>query len=265
MKFYRCNKAFEEIFRESDVCLPIIFLIVFFILLSQPLQAEEGKKPERIINFSGYEWTIKQRDEPAGPGPNYFSGDEESVFVDSDGRLHLKIRKIGDRWICSQVNSLKSFGYGKYIFQIDTNITKLDRNAVLGLFTYCNSPEYYYREIDIEFSQWNKEGNANSQFVIQPGEKEGNKFRFDTDAKYESITVSFDWSEKEIIFQCTGEINVEGETMDELIKWWTYRGKDIPGMGGETCRINLWLFRGKPPEGEMEVIIKKFQFIPVLQ
>ena len=239
----------------------VVFLILFFFL-SHTSQAQEKKQCEQIIKFSGYEWTMKQRDEPAGPGPNYFSGDGESVFIDSQARLHLKIRKIGERWVCSQVNSLKSFGYGKYIFHIDTNISTLDKNAVLGLFTYCNSPEYNYREIDVEFSRWNKERNLNSQFVVQPGEKNENKFRFDTEKKYNSIIASFDWKEERIDFLCLGEINVDGEVLEELIESWSYRGKDIPKSGGETCRINLWLFRGTPPEGEMEVIIKKFRFIP---
>lgn len=252
----------NEVNSRLPFLISVLLFLTLFVFFSQPAWSEDAKKPEKTINFSGYEWTIKQRDEPAGPGPNYFTDDGESVFIDSSGRLHLKIRKIGKRWVCSQVNSVRSLGYGKYIFHIGTNVSNLDRNAVLGLFTYSNSSEYNHREVDIEFSCWSKEGNVNSQFVIQPGEKEGNKFRFDTDKKYDSLIASFDWKEDGIDFQCWGQITVDGKIVEELIESWSFRGKDIPKTGGETCRINLWLFRGKPPEGEMEVIIKKFLFIP---
>gem|GEM_PF-3627730 len=41
----------------------------------------------RTIDFSSIQWLVKSgRDE--GPGPNNWSDDERSVWVDSTGRLH---------------------------------------------------------------------------------------------------------------------------------------------------------------------------------
>jgi hypothetical protein len=41
----------------------------------------------RKIDFSGFRWLVKGTDTLEGPGPNYFSDDEESVWVDGEGRL----------------------------------------------------------------------------------------------------------------------------------------------------------------------------------
>ena len=234
-----------------------IFIPLFlFLLCCSPVFSKETSSSIRSINFSGYHWTVKSRRTPSGPGPNYFSSNEKNVFIDKQGKLHLKITKDGDKYYCAQVNIIKSLGYGRYIFHLDSDVTSIDDNAVLGLFTYSNSKDYHHREIDIEFSKWGKPGNPNSQFAIQPSEKPGNKTRFDTGKKYDSLIVQFHWKENMINFTCYGVIN----NHKEMIKQWNYRGKDIPKKGDETCRMNLWLFRGKKPVKESEVIIRKFEF-----
>jgi hypothetical protein len=41
------------------------------------------------------------------------------------------------------------------VFTIDSRVDLLDRNIVLGLFTWDTyAPQYNYREIDFEFSRW---------------------------------------------------------------------------------------------------------------
>ncbi len=40
--------------------------------------------------------------------------------------------------------------------------------------------------------------------------------------------------------------------------------QDIPYPGDENARINLWLLNGLPPSNgqEVEVVIRKFEFVP---
>ena len=59
----------------------------------------------RQIQFSGLTWNVKASESKAGPGPNYFSDQEDDVWVDNLGRLHLRIVKKNSRWYCTEVRS----------------------------------------------------------------------------------------------------------------------------------------------------------------
>jgi len=215
---------------------------------------------ERIIKFSGYDWVVRTSDDSkVGPGPNYFSDSEDNVWVDDNGRLHLKIVQKGGNWYCSGIVLRKSLGYGKYVFYLASDISKLDQNAVGGLFTYLNDEE----EIDIEFSKWSNPDNKDSQFAVQPSDKAGNKARYDLNLLTERSTHSFNWQADRIeFFSRQGH----GSTTDvsNLIHEWTYQGNSIPpSRTTERLRMNLWLFRGQIPSDakEQEMIVEKFEFI----
>jgi hypothetical protein len=46
---------------------------------------------------------LKGFDYRVGPGPNSFSDDTPNVWVDSLGRLHMKIDKKKGKWRCAEV------------------------------------------------------------------------------------------------------------------------------------------------------------------
>jgi hypothetical protein len=151
------------------VALIAILLVIFSNLGIFPLNT--GTTPPqapRTIQFSGHDWWVKSSDTPVGPGPNWFSDSNDNVRVDESGRLHMKITWNGDYWKCAEIVSKESFGYGTYSFTLESDPATLNKNIVLGLFTWSDQPEYAHREIDIEFSRWEKPDNNNAQFVIQP-------------------------------------------------------------------------------------------------
>jgi len=106
------------------------------------------------IEFSGRHWRVKDSyGNQVGPGPCYFSSD--CVRVDSAGRLHLQLIQRDGCWFCGEVISMDNFGHGTYRWHLDTAPARIDRNVVLGLFTWdASDPSYNYREIDIEVSRW---------------------------------------------------------------------------------------------------------------
>ena len=109
----------------------------------------------RWISFSGYDWWVKSSPGLVGPGPNYFSDRADDVWVDAQGRLHLKIVYRNGRWYSTEVFGADPLGYGTYTFTLASRVDQLDKNIVLGLFTWDDTdPAYYHREIDIEFSRW---------------------------------------------------------------------------------------------------------------
>ena len=101
---------------------------------------ESGNR--RLLYFSGHEWWVKSG-ENLGPGPNIFSDEAESVHVDEQGSLHLKIVKQGDVYTCAEIFQRK-VGYG---IPVATGRTKAKDNLmILGLFARVTTP-YHYRVI----------------------------------------------------------------------------------------------------------------------
>ena len=243
-------------------------LVIFFLLPFMALSAcsssekddtEPPKSTTRVIKFSGYEWVVRTSDDKKqGPGPNLFSDSEENVWVDSAGRLHLKIVQRNGYWYCAGVTLKHSQGYKKYVFYMASRVDKLDENVVGGLFTYKNDIE----EIDIEFSKWSQTANQNSQFAIQPADKSGNKYRYDMNLKSDLSTHFFDWKANKIDFG-----SYDGHTLnpasDAIINTWTYTGSDIPPLNDERLKMNLWLFRGKSPSNNQpaEMIIERVEIL----
>jgi hypothetical protein len=217
----------------------------------------------KAISFSGYEWWVKASMTPVGPGPNYFSDSTENVWVDGQGQLHLKITQRNGKWYCPEVICKNSPGYGKYVFYVSGRIGQLDRNVVLGLFTWDDSPEESHREIDIEFSRWGVESDTNAQYVVQPWDQTGNRHRWMMLELPDSSTHSFEWKPDSIYF-----LSVEGHQsippFDSILHSWVYKGSNIPTHGNENARINLWLFNGSAPAdtNKLEVVISKFEYSP---
>ena len=214
----------------------------------------------RVISFSGLEWTVKKSDAPVGPpdAGNYFSDSPQDVWVDSEGRLHIRISSRNGRWYCSEVVCTRSFGYGTYRFTLDSDPAALDQNAVLGLFTWDDAADYAHREIDIEFSRWGSAGDPNSQYVLQPWDQPDHRHRFNLAAVSGSSAHSFTWAQNSIVFESTqGSMRLAS---------WTYSGSGIPTPGSENPRINLWLVGGSiaPPAGgrSIEVIVRAFEHTP---
>lgn len=217
----------------------------------------------KILSFSGYRWIVKSSKTPAHPGLNYFSDSSENVWIDKKGQLHLRMTKRNGRWHCVQVISIKNFGYGKYIFYLASRVDQLDKNVVVGLFTFDGAPEYKHREIDIEFSKWGGLHPENGLFVVQ-GKNIRHRHRFDIQLNGNYSTHSFIWRSQNVFFQSLHGHYSNPPSSNHVIKLWTHAGEDIPPSGNEKARINLWLFKGKPPSDneEVEVVIKKFEFIP---
>jgi hypothetical protein len=225
----------------------------------------EGYEDSQTIVFSGYTWVIKDSNgRRVGPGPCYFSGSEENVSLDSRGQLVLRITQRGERWYCPELISKESFGFGTYRFYLGSPVSRIDPNAILGLFTWSDSREFAHREIDIECAKWGKADDTNNaQFVVQPYQPPGRLLRFRIPPDLETPILSFTWESNRIYFQCHSGQVLGTTSTNSVIREWAFSKTNIPQPGDENARINLWLFGGRAPKNTntTEVTISRFEFV----
>lgn len=243
------------------------------------------------IRFAGLDWTVKIHENSQwGPGPNYFSGDEQDITIDSVGALHMKIVNRGGKWLSTEVVSDKNMGFGTYVFTVDADLENIPDNIVLGLFTWDNNTFQTdgNSEVDVEVSKWNNKAETRTlQYGVQPiffgqfNEERKHRPQYDLGTLKGLTTHAFTWTETEITWisyagPTYGQGKVLGEwsfdnTQPARVKREGGQTSDpivIPQPGSETnARINLWLVNdgGQGPSNgkELEIVIKDFKYIPL--
>ena len=206
--------------------------------------------PPRCIDFSGYEWVVKQSPR-SNPGPNAWADSPDHVWVDGEG-LHLTIARRQNTWFASELVLNESLGYGLYTFQTRGQLDALDPNVVAALFTYnFADPAYGHREIDIEYAaRLGFSPDTRGHFTMQQFDAPGHTFDFAPVLSGNDLH-SFEWRADRVTFRSGG-------------REFTYRGPDVPMPGGEHVRLNLWLFRGTPPsdQNDVHLVVTSFRFTP---
>jgi len=169
----------------------------------------DRRTPRDFINFAGYTWEKKiTNDENSngvwGPGPCHFT--TNSISVDTSGRLHIGISfdyGVHGVWTCSELILTNKLGYGIYRFKVDTNVSNLPPQAVLGLFTWNDNPTNAHEEIDFESSGGDVVGAGTSniwQNVIQPWNVDGNRYLFAPPTNMNKSVHEFLWTSNFVWF-----------------------------------------------------------------
>ena len=233
-----------------------VLAVTLLAIAVSPAAAGKPGYPDRIT-WRGASWQVKTSSAAVGPGPNVFA--KENVSVDAGGNLHLRIARNGaGRWTTAELIGPTSHGYGTYTFTLGSDVSGLDPNVVLGLFTWSDRPQQAHRELDVEMAKWgNAADPSNAQFVVQPHDRAGHLHRF----AQPSVTRSshrFTWA--------PGRVTFESRRLDTgaVIASYVYAGTDVPRPGDERVRLNLWLFQGlSPSDGQpVEVVVESFVFTP---
>jgi len=245
--------------------------IIFILGLSQIGSASAKgimsvPAPATTLWFSGYQWIV--RSGSGGPGPNLWN--PANLWLDPSGYLHLKITHSSGRWVCAELYTVKSFGFGKYQFNVVGAIDKLDPNAVLGLFNYPTSQVGIdgTNEIDIEFSHWGDPTFPIGNYTVWPAQNvlvgKSTSKTFNFSLTNPDTTQRFTWSSQSIYFQSLRGFHNDntGQYAGWLFKPGSYL-KYIP-QHAIPVHINLWLSDGNPPvNGQgVEVVIRSFRYTP---
>jgi hypothetical protein len=239
--------------------------------LTNMLQVEAAAYAVRVnpaarqLDFSDYGWWVKTSTGLAGPGPNYFSDSTNNVWIDTQGFLHLKITHSDNEWQCAEIVSDRSFGYGQYRFTVNSPVSVLGTNAVLGMFTWSDDAAYNDREIDIEQSRWDYAYGPTDveDYALSPYGS-GQQLDFPLPGSVTNSAHSFIWQATNVAFQSLNGSFASPPASSNILESWSC-AVGVPPAGGEQVHINLWLENGSPPVDSqpVEVILPRFEFVPL--
>ena len=203
----------------------------------------------RTVSWSGHSWRIRPASWGGLPGPNRWSARNVTV---RDGILRLAITRTRGRWTCAEIQSVQSFGYGRYTFVVNSDLAHFDPWVVLGLFTYADDRSRAHNEIDIEVAKWGQRRDpTNAQFVLQPYRLRGHTQRITLPPR-PPYTMWFDWTPGRISWGIT-------DATGALLKASSRPTVFTPA--GELVHLNLWLAEGHPPAGPTAVEIGSFTHV----
>lgn len=242
---------------------PAAALLVLMAVLGTAQLAAQTQT--QYIDFSGYRWMVRRNDDPQGPMDNRFGPLGVNVFLRADGALILKIAKYNGYWYSGEVDTVQSFGYGTYTFQVETPIPKLHPDVIVGLFNYKDSRN----EIDIEFSSWGwAPEDIVGDYCVQPWTTPGNLQYFDIKRFTVPSTHQFVWTSTRIDFYSWIGYGPKPPANDpSLVTSWSYTNQAGIPKTTMPVLLNFYLFDGKDPRNYpnllMEVVIKSFTFTPL--
>ena len=247
------------------------------------------------IEWSGYTWNVRSSGgQTQSPGPNIYSNSTDSVFVDANGDLHLKIRQgTNGKWVAAEIDMTQSLGYGTYEWELSTRYDQLATNAVVGLFTYLDPQSVANQtggavgngvpdtphEIDIEMTgAW---GSGNLYMTTHDPDISSPSKNFYQALTGDNTTHRFTWAPDSIQWNSynghvAGVANpaypiVEqrsGSSLGDPAAFY-YTGPVVPQDLNEIPIINFWLTGSNvsvngPSDGlEQELIIHSFTYTPL--
>lgn len=255
--------------------IPFLFVLLLMIWgcttkRQVAVQESDVVAGRRFVDFAGYRWEVKQRDYRTGPGDNYWSDSTASVWKDDQG-VHLRLRNENGRWFCTAIfTEKKGWGYGTYRFKVKGRYDQMDKNIVIGLFTYEYKGEHktpQENEIDMELSRWGDDHQKyNTQYGFQ--HRKANSIRNLVDYhcykadlnKGDETEHVFRWRRNSIDFWGYQWVSGKRKQMTK----YHIRDRRVPNPGKEGVHVNVWLRKGFFPadKGPLEIILTDFSFVP---
>ncbi|GEM_PF-2211617 len=121
----------------------ICFLLVLLIFVSTACKKDNVQKQDLnttdtttiilpqngIIEFAGLKWKVKEKKEAEGINDLFYATSSKNVFVDNDGCLHLLITKQDEEWAGAELETVDSFDFGNFDFNLLTILNNIDSNT----------------------------------------------------------------------------------------------------------------------------------------
>ncbi|MEZ6189884.1 MAG: hypothetical protein R3C45_01160 [Phycisphaerales bacterium] len=249
----------------------------------------------RQIEWSGYTWNVRTSgSQLQGPGPNLFSDGTQSVWVDGNGDLHLKIRQATNgKWYAAEIDMTESLSFGTYEWELSSRYDLFSPDAVAGMFTYLDPQSVANQtsgsvgngigdtphEIDIEMTgAW---GSANLYMTTHDPDVQSPSKNFYQALTGDFTTHRFTWAPDSIKWNSyNGHVAGVANPPNPIVEQrpganngnpaeFLYTGPIIPEDLNEIPIINFWLTGPNasvngPANGlEQELIIHSFTYTPL--
>ena len=219
--------------------------------------------PTNFIRFANRDWIVL--DQPSSPGENYYS--TNCVSVDTNGWLHMEVKKIGGVWHCPFLETTQSLGFGEYRWYVGNALERIDSNLVVGLFNYAQESVFNTNqiEVDIEVSHAFPGTQTNCLvYTVQPYTIPGNSYSHPLETTNDLTTHRFMWRPDRVDWQSYYGHTPEPLDDSHFIAAWRFEGRGIPIETNEVAYMNLWLFYTNAPVNTqaVEMIIRDFLFTP---
>ena len=232
-------------------------LLILPLLVLQLFLPTIGSSAARTISWSGYTWNVRPAGTGQEPGPNDWSDSTANVQVQGSDLLLSIVQDPSGNWTSSEVDNQQHLGYGTYRWVVATDLSALDANEVLGMFTYGGS-DPSNNEIDIEPSHWGHMSNPTGAATVwqnaNAGLSEARAFSYSSHPPYVD---QFTWSPGRIDYLIT---DATGAT---LFAWTVTSG--VPTPSTEVPMINYWRFNNVAPSGVRTMRISSFAWAPLGQ
>jgi len=209
------------------------------------------------LRFSGYDWEVRTIASDRGGMNNPYSGD--NAFIDASGALHLRITKTDGKWVCAELRTTRSLGYGSYVLTV-RDTSHLEPASVFSMITWDDNGDPHYREMDIEISRWGDAANkSDAQFGVQPFYVPGNLARFT--APVGTLTHVLRWESGLARFKT---VRGSSDQPGAPVIFQHDFTSGVPAVGNSIIYINLYVIASEksPLEKETEVVVEKFAFLP---
>jgi len=239
----------KDIYMKKLLCVPAALALIAAGVWSMPQAA--ARTP--TVSWQGYSWVARSVSGNPGAAQRW---SPSNVSIDSGGRLHLKVTrdKKGDYTQAELDTSRNGWGYGTYRWTVETDVSRLAPEIVLGLFTYGQDPAYGHREIDIEAAGWGKTP-VSWEYTTWAN---GHDPVASTPAGAGASTQQIDWGPGHLTWS---SLAANGEVLATA----SASGSDVPVPYDESIGINLWVcgcedgWRNTPAT---EVVLSGFSFTP---
>lgn len=248
-------KALER--RPTGIILTITTLVVMLAL-----RCSAAAQTQTI--WQGHIWNITN-----GPMAGVVPGSSSNVFVDTNGYLHLNLRKKGGKWTASELFTVDNLGFGTYQWVVKGDVWDMDPVTVLGLFPYGPANGIGVdgtNEIDIELSQWDNTCACNADFTVYPSVDHQHQSSFNLNFTVNNgttlTTARMVWSSTRVDFTVMKGDQPIGTTAN-VLKSATYTSSNTAKIPQQPIPVgmNLWAYQVVPKINQ-SVIIQSFQYVP---
>lgn len=225
-------------------------------------QTSSVKPALRLLKWAGRTWLVAPPSQ-TGPDQDEMSDSNAAVHVDSHGRLHLAITKVGGVWRSVELVAMTPAKYGRYHFVTTAAIARLALPLDFGMFVIRPGAPELTNEVDLENSRAliGMHHGLDAQYVVQPYTKPHHIFRYAIKRAVKTNQQSFTWTKSNVTFLTRQGTSSHGRR----IAHFHYHGPSAPTNNNMQLHINLFIHGGdskKLHSGPKSVIFDSFTYTP---